>query len=64
MPKKETSSQPEILFRADLSGRGPLHVQVGYCLKASREPALVFGYGSLSENHIERGILQLAAALG
>ena len=35
-----------------------------YCFKASTERALVFGYGSLSENQIERGILQLAAALG
>jgi GntR family transcriptional regulator/MocR family aminotransferase len=34
-----------------------------YCFKASREPALVFGYGSLSESQIDRGISQLAAAL-
>lgn len=35
----------------------------GYCFKASLEPALVFGYGSLSESQIHRGISQLAAAL-
>lgn len=36
----------------------------GYCFKATPGPALVFGYGGLSEAHIERGIAQLAAALG
>ncbi|HEX8474895.1 MAG TPA: PLP-dependent aminotransferase family protein [Pyrinomonadaceae bacterium] len=35
----------------------------GYCFKAPSEPALVFGYGSLSESQIGRGISQLAAAL-
>jgi GntR family transcriptional regulator/MocR family aminotransferase len=35
-----------------------------YCLKTSPEPALVFGYGSLTESQIHRGISQLAAALG
>jgi GntR family transcriptional regulator/MocR family aminotransferase len=34
-----------------------------YCSKASFGPILVFGYGSLSESQIERGISQLAAAL-
>lgn len=36
----------------------------GYCLKAAPGPALVFGYGSLSESQIGRGVSQLAAALG
>jgi GntR family transcriptional regulator/MocR family aminotransferase len=35
----------------------------GYCFKASAAPALVFGYGSLSERQLGRGISQLAAAL-
>ncbi len=35
----------------------------GYSFKAFFGPALVFGYGSLSENQIGRGISQLAAAL-
>jgi GntR family transcriptional regulator / MocR family aminotransferase len=35
-----------------------------YCFKASLRPALVFGYGSLVERQIGRGISQLAAALG
>jgi GntR family transcriptional regulator/MocR family aminotransferase len=35
----------------------------GYCFKASLEPALVFGYGSLSESQIHQGISQLAVAL-
>jgi GntR family transcriptional regulator/MocR family aminotransferase len=35
----------------------------GYCFKTSPEPALVFGYGRLSESQIGRGISQLAAAL-
>jgi GntR family transcriptional regulator/MocR family aminotransferase len=34
-----------------------------YCFKASLRPALVFGYGSLAERQIGRGISQLAAAL-
>jgi hypothetical protein len=34
-----------------------------YCFKASPEPALVFGYGSLTEGQIGRGISQLAAAV-
>jgi GntR family transcriptional regulator/MocR family aminotransferase len=34
-----------------------------YCFKASPRPALVFGYGSLTEGQIGRGISQLAAAL-
>lgn len=34
-----------------------------YCFKASQEPALVFGYGGLTEIQIDRGISQLAAAL-
>jgi GntR family transcriptional regulator/MocR family aminotransferase len=34
-----------------------------YCFKASLEPALVFGYGSLAEGQIGRGISQLAAAV-
>jgi hypothetical protein len=34
-----------------------------YCFKASQRPALVFGYGSLTEYQIGRGISQLAAAL-
>jgi GntR family transcriptional regulator / MocR family aminotransferase len=34
-----------------------------YCFKASPEPALVFGYGSLAEGQIGRGISQLAAAV-
>lgn len=33
MLKKKTSSQPEILFRADLSGRGPVHAQVEHALR-------------------------------
>lgn len=33
MQKKETSSQPEILLRADLSGRGPVHAQVEHALR-------------------------------
>jgi GntR family transcriptional regulator/MocR family aminotransferase len=33
-----------------------------YCFKASPGPALVFGYGSLAEGQIGRGISQLAAA--
>jgi GntR family transcriptional regulator/MocR family aminotransferase len=33
MPKKKTSSQPEILFRAELSGRGPIHAQVEHALR-------------------------------
>ena len=41
-----------------------LYPMCDYCFKASPERALVFGYGSLSENQIERGMLQLAAALG
>jgi GntR family transcriptional regulator/MocR family aminotransferase len=35
-----------------------------YCFKASLRPALVFGYGSLAERQIGRGISQLVAALG
>jgi GntR family transcriptional regulator/MocR family aminotransferase len=35
-----------------------------YCFIASPGPALVFGYGSLMEGKIGRGISQLAAALG
>jgi len=34
-----------------------------YCFKASSGPALVFGYGSLAEGQIGRGISQLAAAV-
>jgi len=33
-----------------------------YCYGVSPEPALVFGYGQLSETQIEQGIAQLAAA--
>lgn len=36
----------------------------GYCFKAAPGPALVFGYGRLSDTQICRGVSQLAAALG
>jgi GntR family transcriptional regulator / MocR family aminotransferase len=34
-----------------------------YCFKAPTAPALVFGYGSLAEEQISRGISQLAVAM-
>ncbi|HKS26764.1 MAG TPA: PLP-dependent aminotransferase family protein [Pyrinomonadaceae bacterium] len=33
MSKKKTSSQPEILFKSDLSGRGPVHAQVEHAIR-------------------------------
>jgi GntR family transcriptional regulator/MocR family aminotransferase len=40
-----------------------IYPMLDYCFKASPRPALVFGYGSLTEAQIGRGISQLAAAL-
>jgi GntR family transcriptional regulator/MocR family aminotransferase len=57
MAKKKTSSQPEILFRADLSGRGPLHVQVEHAIReAVRSGCLRLGMPLPSTRVLARDI--------